>query len=241
LAGNFGLDGVEFSRVLCVSEVSELASRDGEVAVRVLKNILGRDPISINAKYKRQVRNVIVNAAPWMQANEMPQLPNKGRGLSGKMLVLPFERSFEGKEQHDLMDRLKGELAGIAVWALNGAIKLEAAADEDKFPPTGSGMQVVRDYHLANHPFDYFLEARFVKNPGGVVAISIVQREWQDWLRTNGNGLVRQDARQVGRNSLTRRLISESSWVLNKIRTGPEGTRALGGLSLKKDPDDELD
>jgi P4 family phage/plasmid primase-like protien len=241
LAGSFGLDGIEFARVMCVSEVSELASREGEVAVRVLKNVLGRDPISINAKYRRQVRNVVVNAAPWVQANEIPQLPNKGRGLSGKMLVLPFERSFEGKEQHDLMDVLKGELAGIAAWALKGAVKLEAAADSEKFPPTGSGTQVIRDYHLANHPFDYFLESRFVKNPQGVVAISIVQREWQDWAATSGNGMIRQDGRPIGKNSLTRRLIAESSWVLSKIRTGAEGTRALGGLSLKKDPDDELD
>jgi phage/plasmid-associated DNA primase len=234
IAGSFGLDGLEFARVLCISEVSELDSREGEVAVRVLKNVLGRDPISINAKYKRQMRNIVVNAAPWMQANEIPQLPNKGRGLSGKMLVLPFERSFEGKEQHNLMDVLKGELAGIAVWALHGAIRLEAADDREKFTPTESGKQVVRDYHLTNNPFDYFLEARFVKNRDGAVANEIVRREWKDWCRTNNVKL------HVADNQLVSKLATESSWDLAKIRKGAEGSRVLSGLSLKKDQDDEL-
>lgn len=234
IAGSFGLDGLEFARVLCISEVSELDSREGEVAVRVLKNVLGRDPISINAKYKRQMRNIVVNAAPWMQANEIPQLPNKGRGLSGKMLVLPFERSFEGKEQHNLMDVLKDELAGIAVWALQGAIRLEAADDREKFTPTESGKQVVRDYHLTNNPFDYFLEARFVKNRDGAVANEIVRREWKDWCRANNVKL------HVADNQLVSKLATESSWDLAKIRKGAEGSRVLAGLSLKKDQDDEL-
>lgn len=234
IAGNFGLDGLEFARVLCISEVSELDSREGEVAVRVLKNVLGRDPISINAKYKRQMRNVVVSAAPWVQSNEIPQLPNKGRGLSGKMLVLPFEKSFEGKEQHNLMDVLKGELAGIAVWALRGAIRLEAAPDGEKFTPTDSGKTVVRDYHLANNPFDYFLEARFVRNREGAVANELVRREWKDWCRVNNVRL------HVADNQLLMKIVSESSWDLSRIRKGAEGTRALAGLSLKKDQEDDL-
>ena len=91
LAGDFGLDGLEHSRVLCISEVSELEGKSGERATRVLKNVLGEDPLTINAKFKRQMRNVLIGAAPMMQANEIPLLPNKGRGLSSKMLVLPFE------------------------------------------------------------------------------------------------------------------------------------------------------
>jgi phage/plasmid-associated DNA primase len=180
------------------------------------------------------MRNVVVNAAPWVQSNEIPQLPNKGRGLSGKMLVLPFEKSFEGKEQHNLMDVLRGELAGIAVWALKGAIKLEGAGDAEKFPPTDGGLRVVKDYHLANNPFDYFLEARFVKNKGGFVANELVKREWKDWCKSNNVKM------HVADNQLLVKIVAESSWDLSRIRKGAEGTRALGGLSLKKDKEDDL-
>ena len=235
LASSFGLDGLEFARVLCISEVSELDSRDGEVAVRVLKNVLGRDPISINAKYKRQQRNVIVAAAPWVQANEIPQLPNKGRGLSGKMLVLPFNNSFEGKEQHDLMDVLKGELAGIAHWALQGAIRLEAAANDAKFPPTEPGLRVMRDYHLANNPIDYFLESRFMKNKLGFVSNQLIKREWKDWKKTNN---VENKFTDWG---LISRLVSGSSWSLDKVRKGADGLRGIAGFSLRTEADNDLD
>lgn len=234
LASSFGLDGLEFSRVLCISEVSELDSSDGEVAVRVLKNVLGKDPISINAKYKRQLRNIVVGAAPWVQANEIPQLPNKGRGLSGKMLVLPFTRSFEGKEQHNLMDELKGELAGIAYWALQGAVKLEAAADGAKFVQAKEGEEVVKQYHLQNNPFDYFLESRFVKNRAGFVVYELVRREWEDWIRRNNMKM------HVAVHMLPTKIVSDSSWDLSKVRKGSDGSRALQGLSLKKDQDDHL-
>ena len=150
------------------------------------------------------------------------------------MLVLPFERSFEGKEQHNLMDVLKGELPGIAAWALRGAVKLEAAGDSEKFTPTGSGLQVVKDYHLANNPFDYFLEARFVRNKTGFVANELVRREWKDWCRSNNVKM------HVADNQLMVKIVAESSWDLSRIRKGAEGTRVMGGLSLKKDKEDDL-
>lgn len=232
VAGAFGLDGLEFGRVLCVSEVSELGGREGEVAVRVLKNILGRDPVSINAKYKRQTRNVVLGAAPMMQANEIPKLSNKGRGLSSKMLVLPFEFSFEGKEQHDLMDVLAEELTGIAAWVLGGAIALEGAPSMEKFVQPGRSEEVTRDYHLANNKMDDFLEARFLKNAGGFVANELLRHEWKDWVKKHPVGEV------VGLHQLPKRIRVESSWSLQSV-TSSCGVKGLRGLSLRKEHNDE--
>jgi hypothetical protein len=78
------------------------------------------------------------------------------------------------------------------------------------------------------------LEARFVKNRGGFVANELVRREWKDWCRVNNVKM------HVADNQLTTRIVAESSWDLSKIRKGSEGTRALGGLSLKKDKEDDL-
>ena len=164
LSNEFGMDGIELSRVLSISEVSEIDSRAGEKVCRVLKNIVGRDPMTINAKYRRQVRNVVIGAAPLMQSNEIPVLPNKGRGLSGKMLVLPFEVSFEGKEDFELEEVLESELEGIAVWAVEGAFKLEKAARDEKWPTPEAAEGAMRLYHLQNNPLDSFLGARFHKN-----------------------------------------------------------------------------
>jgi len=231
LSGDFGLDGLEHSRVLCVSEVSELDGREGERATRVLKNIIGQDPITVNVKYKRQMRNVVVNAAPIVQANEIPQLPNKGRGLSSKMLVLPFDVSFEGKEDPYLIDKLSGELEGIASWAVEGAIDLESGLG-GRFPLPSRASDTIQMYHLQNNPFDYFLEERFFRSEGGFVATDLLWMQWKDWLKSNSIKNL-----HVARNQLSIKIEMQSSWSVHRHRPHG-GKRGLKGLSLRKSFDD---
>ena len=230
LSNDFGLDGLEHSRVLCISEVSELDGREGEKATRVLKNIIGQDPVTVNVKYKRQMRNMIINAAPIVQANEIPTLPNKGRGLSSKMLVLPFDVSFEGKEDPYLIDKLLSELEGIAAWATQGAIDLEA--EDDRFPLPSRAGDAVQMYHLQNNPFDYFLEERFIRRETGFVATDLLWLQWKDWLKTNSIRNL-----HVARNQLSIKIETQSSWVLRRHRPHG-GKRGLKGLSLRKSFED---
>lgn len=230
LAGDFGLDGLEKSRVLCISEVSELDSRQGEKATRVLKNIVGRDPIAINIKFQRQMRNVLINSAPMVQANEIPKLPNKGRGLSSKMLVLPFDVTFEGREDFDLMEVLMGELPGIAKWALEGASKLENESDSRKrFPMPDRAQDSIKLYHIQNNPFDHFLEERFIRNPKGFVATEMVWNHWVDWLETNGVRGV-----HVPRNQIALQIETQSSWNVSRYRPSADSKRGLRGMSLRR-------
>jgi len=230
LSNDFGLDGLEHSRVLCISEVSELDGREGEKATRVLKNIIGQDPVTVNVKYKRQMRNVVVNAAPIVQANEIPTLPNKGRGLSSKMLVLPFDVSFEGKEDAYLIDTLIGELEGIAAWCVEGAIKLEN--DDDRFPLPSRASDTIQMYHLQNNPFDYFLEERFIRKEGGFVATDLLWMQWKDWLKSNSIKNL-----HVARNQLSIKIETQSSWTVHRYRPHG-GKRGLKGLSLRKSFED---
>jgi putative DNA primase/helicase len=230
LAGDFGLDGLEQSKVLCISEVSELDGKQGERATRVLKNILGQDPITVNIKFKRQIRNVMVNAAPIVQANEIPMLPNKGRGLSSKMLVLPFDVSFEGRENPHLIDGLLEELPGIASWCAEGARKIEQEMDPLKrFSMPDRASDAIRLYHIQNNPFDHFLEERFVRSPGGFVSTEMVWYQWQDWLRVNEIRNVR-----VARNQIAMKIEAQSSWGVYRSRPTADSKRGLSGLSLRK-------
>lgn len=233
LAESHGLAGLEHARVLSISDVGELYNKDAERATRVLKNILGRDPITINPKHLALIRNVIVNAAPMMQSNEIPKLPNKARGLSSKMLVLPFDVSFEGKEQFDLDEVLEQELPGIAAWAVTGAMELEKETDPRlKFEMPPRSIEEVRLYHLTNNPFDFFLEARFQRNAKGKVAYRLVKREWHDWVKKNRVKM------HVPENQLPYRLVQESSWDIRR-GTRTSADRFLEGLSLLKESDDE--
>lgn len=235
LASSFGLAGMQHTRVLNIAEFSDLMYADAQRAVQILKNIVGQDPITIDAKYKAQMRNVEVLAAPMMQSNEIPTMPNRARGLSSKMLMLPFDVTFEGREDTELEEELLGELTGIAMWALRGAFQLRKATPTTRWPKPARAVEEERVFHMVNNPFDLFLESRFMKNPNGKVANSVIKREFKAWLRKGGGS---SPLHKVTTHALILKIVIESSWSLGRSRYGE--TRFLTGLTMKKDRSDDV-
>lgn len=233
LSSPFGLDGLDTARILCISEVSELDGKGGERCVQVLKNVLGNDPLRVNIKNVRQVRNVTAQAAPVLLSNEIPVLPNKGRGLSSKMLVLPFERSFEGKEDYGLESVLALEVAGIARMAVEAARRLEAeTASQKKFVMPDASKDTIDSYHVLNNPYDAFLRARFVQSPQGFVINKIIVNEFLDWVTKNGVKTY------VSRNLIAREIERHSSWGVK--RDVFNNNRGLRGIALRKLQEDDV-
>jgi len=162
MASHFGLNHFQVAKMVVIGEVATMETKDAERAARIMKNVVGRDPIDIDVKYEQPLRNVYAPGAITVLSNEIPHLPNKGRGMSSKMLVLPFEVSFEGREDPDLLEDLMRELPGIARWVVEGARKLEAVKrGEERWPLTMRGKRVVEQYSLLNNVFDAFVQARF--------------------------------------------------------------------------------
>ena len=146
------------------------------------------------------------------------------------MLVLPFDVSFEGKEDVYLIDTLVEELEGIAAWAVEGAVKLEN--DNQRFPLPQKAQDTVQMYHLQNNPFDHFLEERFIQTSTGFVATDLLWMQWKDWLKSNSIRNV-----HVARNQLSIKIETQSSWSVGRHRPHG-GKRGLKGLSLRKSFED---
>ena len=237
LAGSFGLDGAQASRILTIGEGNEVDGPDGERLAALFKLIVGRDPVSINVKHVRQELNIVLDCVPILLSNEVPKLPNKGRGLSIKMLVLPFKNSFAKRPDYELEKVLHGqELEGIAAWCVEGAKKLEAASlDPPTMWPEPEGSKAaMKSYHLANNPFDAFLEARFIADPKGGVTTKAVWEQWVHWRQTN---MV--SSHHTSRNFIARDLCEKSSWRLARGRSHQNVSR-LTGLSLRREYEDEV-
>ncbi len=231
IAGQFGLWGIEQARVMAINEVSEISNREGEAACRVLKSIVGRDPISINRKFEQPLRNVVVDAVPIMQSNEIPRLPNKGLGLSGKMVLLPFTVSFAGRENYRLGDQLMAELPGIAYWAWQGARAIEEEADpKRKFPMPDRSLSLIDEYHAVNNPIDEFLSARFEEKEGSFVSSEALFTHWKEWSKELR-------VPPLSQNQLIYRLVEGTTWNLLRARIGSKRTRGLRGLALRPQTD----
>ena len=227
IAGQFGLWGIEQSRVMAINEVSEISGREGEAACRVLKSIVGRDPISINRKFEAPLRNIVVDAIPIMQANEIPKLPNKGQGLSSKMVVLPFTISFLGREDYGLLSKLLAELPSIARWAAQGAVDLEQESEPTKkFVMPEAAQMTVEDYTTINNPFDEFLTDVFEKDESSFIGTRTVYENWKKWSSNLKVG-------QFSQAQFIHKLMQDSTWNLTKHRAGGGGVRGLRGLKIK--------
>jgi putative DNA primase/helicase len=243
LGGEFGLDGIEYARVMSISEFHEVDSALGAKVTRVLKNIVGEDGVTVNAKYEK-ARRVKVGAAPMVQSNLMPKLPNEGGGIGTKMLVLPFTVSFREGDgtflpDFGLRDKLRAEMAGIARWALQGAVELEAAGGLG-WPEPDAAERIRTGFRIKNNPLDAFLEARFVRKEDGFVTSEALWGEWVKWKKENEVKM------QIGRNFLALRLEEESTWKIERSRKrivvdGEEQqVRGMRGLGIRREQCDEV-
>lgn len=234
LAGSFGMDGLDTARVLIINEVNEVSRGDGETVASIIKMAVGEDESAINAKYVRQWQSRIT-AAPMMHANEMPMLPNKGQGLSSKMVVLVFGKSWAGREDRDLERKLREEVPGIARRAVDAAIRLEGQTGEEGWRLPESSKEAIESYQDLAMPLQPFLKARFVRDETQFTASSVIKKEFEEWKK---RVRVRVD---IPSHTFISRLINDTTWHLQKTRLPNGGPRGLRGLALKRTVEDDVD
>jgi putative DNA primase/helicase len=232
LVSPFGLDGLEVARVLVVNEVHQLDTGDGSKAAAIVKQLVGQDPINVNIKFVRPLRNIESRALPILQSNEIPNLEDRAGGLSSKMVLLPFGVSFLNKENLDLAEQLRKELPGIAQWALKGSRALLEPAEigVNRFPLLDSARDAVDDYIESVNPYNRFLDDFFEQDDNGWVASSVV---WDKWLQWRRGRRIHAAPTQF---TITRKMMEGTNWRLVRHRMGAEQTRGLKGLKLKYVP-----
>lgn len=230
IASQFGLWGAEAARVLSVSEFGALNSRESELAVANMKNIVGGDPVTIDRKYMEPIRDVVLPGFLVVQSNEIPKLPNRGQGLASKMLVLPFSNSFLGREDLQLGEKLAQETAGIAAWALQGAKELLEERDAGQLWPVPTlAEEVMGRFQSLNNPVQDFLEAHFVQQDVGFVSTTTLWALWKRWKAHVG---YREELSQA---QLVHRVVEESAWKLTRARLGEERIRGVKGVVVRSE------
>lgn len=126
-------------RLAITSEVD----RGRQFAEARLKQLTSEDGIRA-----RRMRQDFVEFEPshklWMAANYKPIIKGRDIGVWSRVRFIPFEASFQGREDTHLLDKLKSEMPGILNWALEGCrrwadqgslatpVKVERAKEEYK-------------------------------------------------------------------------------------------------------------
>jgi putative DNA primase/helicase len=96
-----------------------------DVVIERLKKISGNDAVTFSRKFKDTLSQALPTRIV-LAGNHVPALFDDSGALSGRLLVLPFDVCYAGREDLGLQRRLMQELSGIAAWALEGLRRLSA-------------------------------------------------------------------------------------------------------------------
>jgi len=105
-------------------EAASPSSKNARQIVGIFKSITANDAISIQLLYKQQTWQGPLDCKLLLAANSVPTMWDDSAATANRWIPLLFDRSFLGKEDPTLRNRLKTELQGIAAWALQGLHRL---------------------------------------------------------------------------------------------------------------------
>jgi putative DNA primase/helicase len=161
LAGRFGLQGLIGASVAQVTDMNADSKQDLGRAASRINGISGEDGQTVERKGVTDW-NGIISARFVLAGNTLPNFGTHTGAMATRLLIVPFDVSFEGREDRALTDKLMTELPGILNWALDGLDRLRLMGDFDE--PSASKAAKLRLVYLSD-PIHGFVEERCTISP----------------------------------------------------------------------------
>jgi putative DNA primase/helicase len=182
LGTRFGSQPLIGKTVAICAESRITGRSDSQAIVERLLSISGEDPQSIERK----------NVGNWcgalrcrfvLQGNELPRLGDYSSALPSRMILLKMDRSFYGREDHDLGARIRAELPGILWWAIAGWERLR---DRGHFLQPRTGSELLKEFEELNNPMGAFIAERCDIEPQEETPVKRLYEAWKVWCEKNG-------------------------------------------------------
>lgn len=149
LTRDFGLAGLIGKRLNIIDEIS-----GNYFESNIIKNIISGQPLSIPIKYEPYPYDFTPIAKHIFTINELPKINDTSQALYRRFIIIPFLRTFQGKPDTQLEQKLTLELPGILNWAIEG---LKSLRLENKFNETMKNHEALRKFKAENSPVVEFL------------------------------------------------------------------------------------
>ena len=152
-----------------------------QLAEDTLKTIAGTDPITGSRKNEK-TRTYIPTFKVWLAANNLPKVKDVTEGFWRKVVLLPFDVSFDGmREDKKLCTKLRTELPGILNWAIAGCFDYQQSG----LNPPEKCINAVAAWRGDNDPLAEFLET-CKKAAGLEIQVSALYQEYERFCSLNG-------------------------------------------------------
>lgn len=154
LAGRFGVHNLIGASVAQITDANTMNPGDLGKAASRMNGISGEDGQTVERKGIGDW-NGKISARFQLAANALPNFGVNTAAMATRLLIIPFDETFEGREDRQLTDKLILELPGILNWALAGLDRLRERGDF--LEPDDSKVAKKRLVHLSD-PIHGFVE-----------------------------------------------------------------------------------
>ena len=191
LAGQFGLWSLVGKSLAIVSDARLSGRSDKAMVVERLLSVSGEDAIDIDRKCIEPLRSVKLSTRFMLLSNETPRLTDASGALASRMMFLRMNRSWYGKEDHGLTDRLLTELPSILQWAMAGWKQLR---DQGRFDIPESGRKLAENMEELGSPVTAFVRDECVAGEEHEVSRADLHEAFTNWAKENGKTAVTDQA-----------------------------------------------
>ena len=201
-----------------LSRVSAIITDENDTGTFVddaaaLKSIITHDPFLMDRKFK-DPRSVLFNGFMVQCVNELPKLRDKSESLYRRLLVIPFENRFEGRERKYIKDDYLHR-PDVLEYVL---YKLLAETDYYEFDVPQTCVDMLAEFKLENDPIRQFAEEVFPAATWDLLPYKFMYDLYRHWLQRNVPS-----GRAVGRNAFLKSLkalAAEYGWLAqDKVRS----------------------
>lgn len=174
--------------LVVIGDVRAMGGKEPHIA-EVLLKISGGDSFTIDRKYKDPWTGRLL-ALIVMVSNELPTIRDASGALPARYLTLILQKSWKGREDLGLRERLLGELPGILNHALDGLDELEK---NGRFTEPAASREIAEELSDMASPMARFLEERCIVDADHSAPVDELWREYNSWAQQYHEATVGKD------------------------------------------------
>jgi putative DNA primase/helicase len=236
LTKDFGLSMLLGKQAFIIPDLRLGKGADYSGIAEILLNISGEDRIGANRKFKDYDVSKL-NTRIVIAANKELVLPDQSGALVARYVPLVFKKSFIGREDRGLDEKIAPELPAILKWAIEGLRRLEARKDDNGrligFVQTPDGEDMLAEIARRGSSVVAFIKECCVLDPNEKTRKSKVFATFEKWCEEHDiKSLYESD-------SFAKDLRTSSGYVVEavRLREGDKRIRFFTGLKLRDDLD----
>lgn len=221
LGGTFGMEPLIGAALATASDVRWQSRTIGD-AIQILLEVSGEDHVTVHRK-NRPAWKGRLGSRFMLMSNDTPTFADRSGALVDRMLYVSFRRSFFGREDISLTDKLMHELPGIFNWALDGLDRLDGRG---RFTQPTSGQAEADATRRLADPIGTFVEDWCEVGPGQTITLDHLYLKYQNWCEGEGRT----------RDTTTKEIFSRDlrnkveGLVVDRVRVEGKRTRILTGI-----------